>query len=52
MGGRLREQRGENEKKVIWNFINNRETRQFFAGGAVIEISQKIPLILSEEHQL
>lgn len=39
MGGRLNEQRGENEEKVIWNFINNRETRQFFAGGDVIEVS-------------
>lgn len=42
MGWRLREQRGENEKKVIWEFINNREMGQFFAGGDVTEVSKKI----------
>lgn len=42
MGGRLREQRGENEKKVIWNFNNYRETGQFFAGGDVTEVNKKI----------
>lgn len=48
MGGRLSEQRRENEQKVVWNFINSRETRQFFAGD-VIEVSKKFSLILSEE---
>lgn len=49
MGGRLSEQRRENEQKIVWNFINSRETRQFFAGGDVIEVSKKFSLILSEE---
>jgi len=54
MGGRLGEQRGENEEKKFQNFINKRETRHSFAGGDVIEVSEKNKpsLILSEGRQL
>lgn len=46
-------------KKVIWNFTNNKEIRQIFAGGDVIGGSQKIlpdfiqrtPTPIMQQHQ-